>query len=282
MNFLLKKNQFSKYMTPCSMRNEDWLRMLREPPVIPDKTKAPLAIYGTMSENPESVNIHGKVYPRCTGENLATLRALQLDFDSGVTIDQFCQQYEKIQFTLYTSYSYGFKPCDRFRVIIPLASPMPCYLLTNRRVKNNIVWHFPGIDECAADRGHWQILPCVRAKGAPYKYYQNKGSLWGGEDYWRDYARWVEEDKLEFARRAERAKELTREVNVDELLIELEGELNAIPVGQGQRYAAVKRLLAKYVHKGVGEAILSVPCPWSDKKWERQWPGLVNWASTIV
>lgn len=283
MNFLLKPNQFCKHMSPCSITADEWLHILHEPPVFSDKTRAPLAIYGTMADQPEPVSINGAMRPRCTGENIKSIFALQLDIDNGLSIKEFCDKYARYRFTLYTSYSYGFKPNDRYRVVLPLATPMPCHLLQNRRVKNNLKWNFYNVDECCFDRGHWQILPCIRSKGAPYYCFQNKdGELWGGDDYWAEYERWIEEDRIEFERRAEKAKELTREVNVDELLIELEGELNAIPVGQGQRYAAVKRLLAKYVHKGVGEAIISVPCPWHDKKWERQWPGLVNWASTIV
>ena len=281
MNLLIKPNTYSTNMMLCSMENGTWLDMFNHPPVYPAKDRVPLTIYGSLVSNPE-YDMESR-RPRCIGANVESIYALQLDYDSGMSIKQFTEMYGEYRWSLYTSYSHGYKGTyDRFRVVLPLATPMPCFILNNKRVKNNLVWHFPGVDTCCFDRGHWQCCPAIRSKDSPYYCYQNKGSLWGGEDYWRDYARWVEEDKLEFARRAERAKELTHEVNVDELLLELEGELNAIPVGQGQRYAAVKRLLAKYVHKGVGEAILSVPCPWSDKKWERQWPGLVNWASTIV
>lgn len=283
MNFLLKQNQFCKHMVPCSITSEDWIRMLKQPPVFPDKTKAPLAIYGTMAPHPEPVEFRGMMRPRCTGENVESIYALQLDYDNGFSIREFCETYWKYRFTLYTSYSYGYKDGDRFRVIMPLASPMPCYLLNNKRVRSNLMWHFPNVDESCIVRGHWQILPCVRAKGAPYLFTQNKvGLLWGGDDYWNDYARWVKEDEEEFARRREEAKANPKEVNVEELLQKMREELEQIPVGQGQRHSAAKRILTKYAHLGLLDVLCTVPCPWLDKKWEREWANLVSWVEENV
>ena len=283
MNFLLKPNQYWKHMVPCSISTDDWLRMLREPPVFSDKSRAPLAIYGTMSSNPEPVDVRGANRPRCTGENVESIFALQLDYDSGFSIRQFCEHYSKYRFTLYTSYSYGFKPNDRFRVVMPLATPMPCYLLNNKRVRNNLLWHFPNVDESCTVRGHWQILPCVRAKGAPYLYYQHKdGALWGGDDFWGEYARWVKEDEEEFARRREAAKDKPREINPEELINNMLTELDAVPVGQGQRHSAAKRILTKYAHLGIADLLSSVPCPWNDKKWHREWYSLVAWVEENV
>lgn len=283
MNFLLKQNQFCKHMVPCSITSEDWIRMLKQPPVFADKTRAPLAIYGTMASDPEPVEVHGMNRPRCTGENVDTIYAMQLDFDSGFSIRQFCENYSKYRFTLYTSYSYGFKEGDRFRVIMPLATPMPCYLLNNKRVRNNLLWHFPHVDESCTVRGHWQILPCVRSKGAPYLFTQNKvDQLWGGDDFWAEYARWVKEDEAEFARRREEAKANPKEVNIEELTQKMLDELNLIPVGQGQRHSATKRILTKYAHLGLADVLCTVPCPWPDKKWHREWDSLISWVEQNV
>lgn len=283
MNFLLKQNQFCKHMTPCSITSEDWLRMLREPPVFPDKAKAPLAIYGTMVPNPEPVKWRGMDRPHCTGANVDSIYALQLDYDNDFSIRQFCEHYSKYRFTLYTSYSYGFKEGDRFRVIMPLATPMPCYLLNNKRVRNNLLWHFPNVDESCTVRGHWQILPCVRAKGAPYLFTQNKvDQLWGGPDFWAEYDRWVKEDEAEFARRREEAKNKPREINPEELIHNMLAELDAIPVGQGQRHSAAKRILTKYAHMGILDMLCTVPCPWDDKKWQREWSSLISWVEENV
>ncbi len=283
MNFLLKPNQFCKHMVPCSIESDEWLRMLREPPVFPDKDRAPLAIYGTMAPDPEPVLVRGVARPRCTGANVESIYALQLDYDNGFSVRQFCEHYSKYRFTLYTSYSYGFKPNDRFRVVLPLATPMPCYLLNNKRVRNNLLWHFPNVDESCTVRGHWQILPCVRAKGAPYLFTQNKaGQPWGGDDFWAEYARWVKEDEEEFERRREEAKANPKEVNVEELLQKMQEELDQIPIGQGQRHSAAKRIITKYAHMGLLDVLCTVPCPWADKKWKREWDSLVSWVEENV
>lgn len=270
-------------MVPCSITSEDWIRMLKQPLVFADKTRAPLAIYGTMASDPEPVEVHGMNRPRCTGENVDTIYALQLDFDSGFSIRQFCENYSKYRFTLYTSYSYGFKEGDRFRVIMPLATPMPCYLLNNKRVRNNLLWHFPHVDESCMVRGHWQILPCVRSKDAPYLFTQNKvDQLWGGDSFLSEYARWVKEDEAEFARRREEAKANPKEVNIEKLTQKMLDELNLIPVGQGQRHSAAKRILTKYAHRGLADVLCTVPCPWPDKKWHREWDSLISWVEQNV
>lgn len=283
MNFLLKPNQFCKHMTTCSITSEEWLRILRDPPVFSDKTMAPLAIYGTMVSNPEPVKLCGMNRPRCTGENVKSIFALQLDYDNGFSIRQFCENYSKYRFTLYTSYSYGFKPGDRYRVILPLATPMPCYLLNNKRVRSNLLWHFPHVDESCVVRGHFQILPCIRAKVAPYVFAQNRdGELWGGDDVWEEYDSWVKEDEAEFARRREEAKAHPKEVNVEELTEKMIDELNMIPVGQGQRHSACKRILTKYAHLGLADVLCTVPCPWADSKWQREWDSLISWVEENV
>lgn len=279
MKFLLKPNQYSKFMVPVSMFACDWQHMFERPPVIPEKDRAPLAIYGTEIESPEIDPDSGR--PRCTGANVDSIYALQLDYDSGVTIDQFREKYFNLRFSLYTSYSYGYKEGDRFRVCIPLGTPMPCYLLQNRRVKQNLLWHFPHVDPCCFDRGHWQIQPCVRSNDSPYVHIKNDGIPWGNDEWWGEYARWVKEDQEEFARKKEAAKEKMEEVDTATLLRWLEADLKEIPIGCGQRYAATKRILAKYAHRGLGDILPTLPCPWTDKKWQKEWGSLTVWASTI-
>ena len=111
---------------------------------------------------------------------------------------------------------------------------------------------------------------------------QNAGRKWGSPEQFSEFARWKAEDDLAFERRREYARTHRKEVDVNRLLMELDEELKEIPVGSGVRYARTKSLLATYVHKGLGDAILCVDCPWDDAKWQRQWPGLVRWASTLA
>lgn len=283
MKFLVKPNQYSRTMYESMITGEQWKALFEHPPVYNNKDRAPLAIYGTAVAEPELDESTGM--PRCTGGNVGQLFALQLDYDSGLTIDQFSTMYKEFRWSLYTSYSYGYKEGDRFRVVVPLAHPLPCRLLRNRRVRKNLLFHFPHVDESALHAGHWQILPCVREQGAPYIHRQNQGTLWGdwgGISYLADYERWVVEDAAAEAMRAEEARRHRKEVDVVQLLIDMEEELRSIPVGSGVRYSEAMRILAKYAHRGLGDALLGVDCPWpGESKWEKRWPGMVDFASRI-
>ena len=280
MRYLMKPYKFSPVMAPLD-DNGWWQGVIEHPAVIPDKANIPLLIFGKLVANPELSEDNRS--PRCTGANVESIYCLQLDYDSGVSISDFEKRFSAYRYYLYTSHSHGYKGhWDRFRVVMPLASSMPCDLLENRRVKDNLCWHFEGVDQCCFDRGHWQAVPAIRAPGAPYIHRKHDGKLWGGDEYWQTYRQWVDEDKALFERKAAMAREMAKEANVEQLVSDLEFDLREIPVGQGHRYAETKRLLAKYMHRGIGDAVLGVMCPWDDKKWQRQWPGLVRWASTIV
>ena len=278
MNFLLKPHQYSRVMQPCSVTPAQWLEMFEHPPVIPDKGRAPLAIYGTAVESPELDPESG--LPRCTGANVDSLFAIQLDFDSGVTVEGFQERYARYRWSLYTSHSHGYKgDSPRFRVIVPLADPLPCAVLRSRRVRRNLTtWHFPGADPTFAERGHWQILPCIREEGAPYIHIRNQGELFGGKEYWAEYENWAIEEDAAYERKRKASQARAKTVDQATLLEELKYELSEIPVGSGMRHEEVKRLLAKYIHKGVGDALLSLENPWpSDREWDREWSNLVEW-----
>jgi hypothetical protein len=90
------------------------------------------------------------------------------------------------------------------------------------------------------------------------------------------------EDEAEFARRREEAKANPKEVNIEELTQRMLDELNLIPVGQGQRHSAAKRILTKYAHLGLADVLCTVPCPWPDKKWQREWDSLISWVEQNV
>jgi hypothetical protein len=278
MKFLLKPGQYSKFMRECSVTPEQWLERFEHPPVLVDKSRAPLAIYGTLVENPELDPESG--LPRCTGANVASLYALQLDYDSGMSIERFRERYGKYRWSLYTSHSHGYKgDSDRFRVVMPLKDPLPCDVLRSGRVKRNLTtWHFPGADPTFADRGHWQILCCKREPDAPYIHIQNPGEPFGGKEYWDEYAAWAAEEDAASARRLEAARKRTVSVDKTLLLQELQYELSEIPTGVGVRHSDVKKLLSRYVRKGLREELLSLGNPWpEDRNWDREWSSLVEW-----
>lgn len=276
MKFLVKPNQYSKTMQYMEAPNEWWDNTLTNPPVIKDKDRCPLAIFGTPVSNPEHDMETGKM--RCIGANVDSLQAFALDYDNGLSIEQFMDEYRDRRFSLYTSYSYGIKEGDRFRVVIPLATPMPCDLLTCKRVRDNLSFQYHGIDPNTFSCGHWEILP-VRNPAGKYFHYKNPGELW--EVTTEIYRAWkLQED----AERQERMKEIAahRDDKTQERIKNwLVAQLAELECGAGTRYARVKSLLAWSMNNGLGDAVLSIPCPWEDAKWEKRWPNLIEWALTL-
>ena len=104
MKFLLKPHQYSKFMTVRECSEEQIIQMVEHPQVLGNKDHAPLVIYGTGTESPEIDEESGN--PRCTGANVESIWALQLDFDGGKTIEEFATEHSDLEWHLYTSYGY--------------------------------------------------------------------------------------------------------------------------------------------------------------------------------
>ena len=172
MLFLCKPHQHSTYMRYAKIDTISWNKLIASPMVVEDKAKAPLSIWGRMKDVVEIDPVYR--YPRCTGDNVGKLFALQVDIDNGCTMDEFVRCYHRYSFQLYSSFSYGFKDGDRFRAIFPLAEPIETKWLVPT-VKTVLVNLFDMCDESCFDRAHWQIMPCIRSIDAPYKYIQHDG-----------------------------------------------------------------------------------------------------------
>lgn len=172
MQVLLKPHQYSKYMKYVTITKEWWDKLISHPYVIPNKDEAPLVIWGRMADMVEIDEVSRK--PRCIGTNVGRMDCIQVDYDSVCSIEEFVKCYHRYAFQLYTSYSYTFKPGDRFRAIFPLAESIRCEWLV-RPVKD-ILWKmFPEVDMTCFDQAHWQILPCIRSADAPYRFMQHQG-----------------------------------------------------------------------------------------------------------
>lgn len=276
MKFLLKPHQYSKTMQYVEVTKDWWDTLLANPPVITEKDRCPLAIFGTPVSDPELDPESGLM--RCTGANVDSIYALALDYDNGMSIRQFIDDYNGIRFSLYTSYSYGIKAGDRFRVIVPLKKPFPCELLTCRRVKENLMFHWGNVDPCCVDRGHFQIL-CARNPNGNYVYHKNPGELW---DFDLDgYRGWKAEEDREREERMKAAMENMDGETQERIRNWLVKQLDDLEVGTGTRYNRVKSLLAWAMNNGLGDAVFSVDCPWTDTKWQRRWPSLIEWAATL-
>lgn len=277
MRFLVKPNQYSKTMQYMEAPNEWWDSLMANPPVIKAKDRCPLAIFGKPVADPELDM--DTCLPRCIGANVESLYAFSMDYDSTITIEQFRDEHMNLRYSLYTSYSYGIKPGDRFRVIIPLAQPFPCELLTSRRVKDNIVWNWKGCDPTFADRGHWEILP-ARNPAGKYFFAKNPGEPWDFD--LGCYRLWKQQEEEERARRMVELANRHDDASQERIRAWLVEQLANLEVGVGTRYNRVKSLLAWAMNNGLGDAVLSIDCPWpTDNKWQKRWSNLIEWAATL-
>lgn len=168
MRALLKPHQYSTSMKYLDISESEWRELVSKPLIRANKDEAPLVIWGKMTPTVEVSSEDAR--PRCIGDNIEHIYALQVDIDSGISIEAFKRDYEKYIYFLYTSYSYGFKAGDRFRAVFPLKERIKTEWLVPP-VKAKLREMFPEADDTCWDRGHWQIMPCIREKGAPYEYY---------------------------------------------------------------------------------------------------------------
>lgn len=174
MHCLIKPHTYVTYMRRVPITKEGWNKRIREPLILDDKGKTPLVIWGEYSKildiDPDSQQ------PRCIGPNIEYIYSLQIDVDNGCSIEEFMQGYHRYSYQLYTSYSHGFKKSDRFRVIFPLKEPIYTVDLVPP-VKDKLIDMFPMVDATCFDKAHWQCLPCIRAKDAPYRFEQHQGEI---------------------------------------------------------------------------------------------------------
>lgn len=276
MKFLLKPNQYSRHMRYFDTGQGWWDKLISDPPVIQNKDRCPLAIFGVPVSDAEIDDESG--FMRCTGENVQYIYALSLDYDHGVSIEQFMDEHRGLQYSLYTSYSYGVKEGDRFRVVVPLDAPLMCDLLTCRRVKQNLLFNWHGVDPSFAARGHWQILP-VRNPSGKYFFYKNKGDRWSIDS--NLYRQWKEEEDAEREKHMREIAEHKDDKTQERIRNWLVSQLAELECGAGTRYTRVKSLLAWAMNNGLGDAVLSIDCPWDEPKWHKRWPSLLEWAVTL-
>lgn len=172
---LIKQYFWTDAMRYAEITPKRWLDLLEHPLVREDKRNAPLAVYGDLVDTPMPSN-DNPYRPRAVWDNIQSYHCLQVDYDSGyMTMDDFVQDNKnKYAFWTWTSHSNGFKEHERFRVVIPLETPVMSSEMGHayRDVMGEI---FPGSDLSCFDRAHFQVLPVIRPDGAPYyKYYVNR------------------------------------------------------------------------------------------------------------
>lgn len=172
MKMLLKPNQFSTYMRYARITADAWNRIISSPAVIENKDDAPLLIWGSMRDMVEIDPVSQR--PRCTGDNVGLLYALQVDVDNGCKIEEFVREYHRYSFQLFTTTGYGIKEGDRFRAVFPMKEYINTAWLVPP-VKKLLCDMFWMCDQSCFDKGHWQIIPCVLKADNPYRYMQHEG-----------------------------------------------------------------------------------------------------------
>ena len=112
--------------------------------------------------------------PKRDSSNYTLVSALILDYDSGKSIQSFIDQYSSFQFYLYTTFSNSSK-CTKFRVIMPLETPIPYSLIHDRLVKKTLCEYFNGCD--ASGFSNFHKIPAINPKAdTPYVYHINDGT----------------------------------------------------------------------------------------------------------
>jgi hypothetical protein len=149
----------------------EWLNFLRCPLTKQNKEDTPLFTYGNLVKCPEPGSARGFLH--AIAGNIESYNAIQLDYDEFVTLDGFIREFkDQFAFWAYTTYNYGFKKGDRFRVVIPLAHPLPASMMGPAYCKT-MMKEFPGCDPSCFAQAHFQALPCVRKAHAPFRYHIN-------------------------------------------------------------------------------------------------------------
>ena len=174
MDILIRKHFYDKSLWHWYPSKENWLNLLHNPFVVPNKEDAPLGLFGTLVDNP--VLNPMTLQPQYIAANIASIYYLQLDYDSSCSIDEWIADHKGLSYALYTSHSHGYKGThDRFRVIVPLDKPLET-TMQDYYFKKVMVNEW-GCDPSCFDRGHCQLVPIIREEKAPYRYeYNNTGS----------------------------------------------------------------------------------------------------------
>lgn len=258
------------------------------------KKHIPLWRFGEPILNPKPFASDPKLIMK-TCDNVRINTILCLDFDSELSMDDYRTQNEAYTYYMYTTSGYGYKPGDRYRVLMPLAVPvpndmlmaaMPCevssaYTSLYQMVASQFDW-WRHLDASAAR--NWQCIPAILEHGSPYKYdvhETDKCIDLGCENLSAEYMRIAMEEAAKKDQRMAEYASRKRVTSANELIAQLENELEDIPVGVGARHHEITRLFGKYHCKGLqGDDFYEVENPWLD--YDDDWPGLVIWASKLT
>lgn len=79
--------------------------------------------------------------------NVTSIYALILDYDGGITPQEFCRQYPRLEYYWYTSTNHlKDGVTHKFKVVLPLAEEIPFDAIYNDQAKAALLAYFPGHD----------------------------------------------------------------------------------------------------------------------------------------
>lgn len=191
-------------------------------------------------------------------ENYDKVLALELDFDSNVSIKEFEQKYKQFQFYLYTTSSHS-KNNNKFRVIVPLKFEVSFRVYSDKIMKECLTIFWEGIDSSCFANFH--NMPNKPQNGEEYYYKINTGELWSFELLQVNYKRLERKKKsMELLRKMQKEDSNKRNsTNImseqgrinykNKVSVELFRELNNIPrFKTGSRYNKLCSITGKFVN----------------------------------
>ena len=110
-------------------------------------------------------------FRRCN-ESIADVHCLVVEYDKGITIAEWEQQFSHYTYALHTTSSHT-PTLNKFRCILPMAMPIPFELLKSRESKMVLKEIFGNIDpSCVVN---FQKIPALPANPSDYYSNVNKG-----------------------------------------------------------------------------------------------------------
>lgn len=161
-----QENYYTSYNEPFSCNWLDLIIWFKHPFICDDKNDAPMLC------GADSMAGFSKEWPHCKDYYM-----LLLDFDDGLTINEFKLRYKHLEYFLYTSYSHlKDGKTHKFRVLLPLAKPIPRDEMAGRKLALYDV--FPEADPTNFSRFRFFSIPSCPAerKHLAYTHY-NQGEL---------------------------------------------------------------------------------------------------------
>jgi len=154
---------------------KDVVRFVSQPKKYPDKPSIPLWSFYSLVNRVDRERAKDNYHWRACSANMEQINALQIDYDSGVmTIDQFVADHTGLVYALYTSPSHTDEH-EKFRVVIPLKTPILNAYLAKGRIRETLLGMFPECDRTTINTFRKQRMPALPLSGANYRFVIGEG-----------------------------------------------------------------------------------------------------------